>query len=1030
MMRKLLSNHVLSWLTFLIVILLGTNTYLSLPRQQDPTINFNWIDITTLAPGLSTQDMERKVTNVLEDAIESVDDINFVQSTTGNALSSIVVRFEDIPYDDFQRRITDLRREIDSVKSRLPDAALDPNILEITTSNAFPSAMLLLTAPANDETLRYHANKVADDIERIEGVDSANLNGTEDPEIQVRFNPRLLSQYQINPTVVADTIASYYQDIAAGDISVQDQRWNVRIQGTSADPDNIARIPLLTPTGKITVDDVAEVVFTRADAKDLVSKNDQPSVLISVSKKSRSNLLAMVADINTYITEKNPDLAQHGLTLHLLDDQTAITKNALSLMENNALVGLLLVLLVSWLFLGNKVALLTSMGIPFTLAVTFIVLSSMGQTLNQSVLLGVVIALGMIVDDAVVVVESIYFRLQRGMSTIDAAIDSLREVAVPVFTAVLTTVAIFLPLMLVPGILGKFLLVIPLVVTVALFASLLEAFWMLPSHIDSLSHLPERETWVNRLRQKTLRSMRRVYGKTLVKALRLPWLTLFFSLLLMIATFGIMGLGAVGKGPLKFDFFAADTIRLFYVSIETPKGTPIEKTLERAQSVEAMVREEINADELRDAASLAGISFTEIAPLFGDQYGQVIVSLQQRQPNGRTVEAMIDAVRQQFHTIPGVVDISTIKLSGGPPAGKAISLKVLNNEPTMLRAAVEAVRANMAAIPGINNIVDNDEPGTNEVILSFDQSAVRRLGFSPTHLQREISLMNDGAAVSSLRYLGEDLTVKVLAQSQNNTDPTQWLETTIYNNQGSPALLSDLFTTETQPGTGKIQHYNFVRNVTIEADIDESITDVVMANQAIQTAWEEIADQFPGTSLDFSGQLDDIEESLNAMGGLFLFGLLLIYLILGTQFNSFFQPLLILTTVPLAFSGVVLGILVSGNPISLYTMYGVVALMGIAVNSAIVLIAAANDRRKDGMTPHHAIVYASRRRVIPILITACTTIAGLFSLAAGLAGKSLVWGPVANAIVWGLGFSTMLTLLVIPTLYLLFHRGKKHKVSH
>jgi Cation/multidrug efflux pump len=247
--------------------------------------------------------------------------------------------------------------------------------------------------------------------------------------------------------------------------------------------------------------------------------------------------------------------------------------------------------------------------------------------------------------------------------------------------------------------------------------------------------------------------------------------------------------------------------------------------------------------------------------------------------------------------------------------------------------------------------------------------------------------------------------------------------------EGDLITLGELMTVERTPALGTIRHYNFRRTITVEADIDSGVTDTVTANTSVMDAWSGLQNQYPNVNLDFSGELDDIQESLDSIGILFMFGLGVMYLILGTQFKSYGQPILILVTVPLAFTGVVLGLFVTGNPLSLYTLYGVVALAGIAVNSAIVLISAANDRLRRGMSLKHATLYAGRRRVVPIVITVMTTIAGLFSLAAGLGGSSLIWGPVATAIVWGLGFSSILTLFVVPILYYLTGKRRARRLK-
>ena len=290
-------------------------------------------------------------------------------------------------------------------------------------------------------------------------------------------------------------------------------------------------------------------------------------------------------------------------------------------------------------------------------------------------------------------------------------------------------------------------------------------------------------------------------------------------------------------------------------------------------------------------------------------------------------------------------------------------------------------------------------------------------------------MLVDGEIVASVQDAGETVNVRVVANQSQMDSPERLLQTQLATPSGGLVSLDDLIDVTRTPTLGTIRHYNFRRAITVEAEIDAEITDTVTANTQVMTAWAPMQSQYPDIDLDFSCELDDIQESLDSIGVLFLFGLGVMYLILGTQFKSYGQPVLILVTVPLAFTGVILGLFVTGNPLSLYTLYGVVALSGIAVNSAIVLISAANDRLRLGMSLKHATLYAARRRVVPIVITVLTTIAGLFSLAAGLGGQSLIWGPVATAIVWGLGFSSILTLFVVPVLYYLTGQRRARRLA-
>ncbi|MBU2478842.1 MAG: efflux RND transporter permease subunit, partial [Gammaproteobacteria bacterium] len=307
-------------------------------------------------------------------------------------------------------------------------------------------------------------------------------------------------------------------------------------------------------------------------------------------------------------------------------------------------------------------------------------------------------------------------------------------------------------------------------------------------------------------------------------------------------------------------------------------------------------------------------------------------------------------------------------------------------------------------------------------VLKLDPEAVKNAGLNAATVARLLRLHVDGEIVASMRDRGEKLDVRVRAAPENLQDIGELLDDPIALPNGGVTTLAALTQHVTATGKSVIKHYNLRRSITVEADLDKDINDTLAANEEIIANWSKINERYPNVDLDFSGEFDDVQESLDAMLGLFVLGVGLIYLILAAQFHSYWQPMLILATVPLAFTGVTLGLLVSRNPLSLYTLYGVIALAGIAVNSAIVLIDTANGRRQSGMSVLHATVYAARRRVVPILITSMTTIAGLFSLATGIGGKSLIWGPVASSIVWGLGFATTLTLFVVPLLYRQFNR--------
>jgi len=1019
--QALIRNHPLANITFVVVLLMGVMAYLNMPREQDPEINFNWLVVTSVLPGAAAEDVEKKVTQPLEEAVAKIGDIRFISSTSRESVSTVLVRFRDIPAAVFDKRVTDLRREVQATASReLPAEVNDPLVQEITTNNGFPSAMLLLRGPANDEALRDAAHQIKVDLERMNGVDNVFATGLSDPELRVSFDPQAVAARGFTAADVADSVAHWFHDTPAGRARVGDDEWLLRVFGQEVTPDHLARLSVFSvanPARQLPLEDVASLSRAREKPATLVSSQGRPGVLLAVTKKSRVNTLELLARVNTYLATQNQALRGSGLELSLLDDQTVPTRQSINIMQNNALTGLVLVFLISWLFLGSRMAGLVSLGIPFSLAGTFWLLSSMGFTLNMTVLLGVIIALGMLVDDAVVILEDIYYRMTRGMAVMQAATEAITSVGLPVLASVLTTMAAFLPLILLPGIVGKFMMVVPLVVTLALFISLIEAFWMLPAHVLALKPDFARPTPLHGWRTRFTRGVRVKYARLLLFSLRHAWATL----LLLFAAFAL-AIYALAGGWIKQQFFAADPIRIFYVSIDMPPSTAIDVTLARTQILERAVTSRLQAGELRAAASYAGLKFTETEPFYGDAYGQVAVSLLPREGDMRTSDQIVEAMRADVEKLQLGGAISFIIISGGPPSEKPIKVRLRGNDYDQLRTATDALKKVIVGIPGNRDVVDDDLPGRREYVLRVNADAVRAAGLDPALVARLVRLHSEGDIVALARDAGEKIEVRVRGPERSFDDIRAALDDAVALPGGGVTTLANLVSAEARTAKGVIKRYDLRRAITLSADLDKTQTDTLAANKQVEAGWNMLAPRFPGIAIDYSGELDDIQESLDAMLGLFLLGLGLIYLILAAQFRSYWQPLMILATVPMAFTGVAFGLFVSDNPLSLYSLYGVIALTGIAVNSAIVLIDAANQRRREGMGVLHAAVYAARRRVVPILITTSTTIGGLLSLAIGLGGKSLIWGPVASAIVWGLTVSTALTLFVVPLLYRLFMR--------
>ena len=947
-LRWFLSNHVLANLAFGLVIVLGAASYLQMPRAKDPEINFNWVNVISIYPGASATDIEKRITDPIEDALRgNVRDIRSVLSTSRDNISNILVRFNEVDDATFTQRLVDLRREVQNTYvDEFPEEAEEPVVQELSTSSSFPSAIVVVTSPGDDENLRRQANSVKNELERFKGVDGVTVTGLADPELHVRFIPERLEGLGITPVDISETIRAYFRDTTAGDLETSDGTWIVRLQGTSPDPAVMRDFPVVTAAGVVPLGELAELTRTSEERSTIVTFRGNPAVSLNIAKHADTNILELLDNLNDYLEQRNRLKAATGVELFLADDQTVSTRQALAVMQTNALFGLFLVLLVTWVFLGARIAFVTSSGILFALAGVFLVLNASNFTLNNSVLLGIVVALGMIVDDTVVVIEAVYYRLQRGLDGMTAVIESFREVCAPVTTSVLTTAAVFVPLALLPGVVGDFMRVVPLVATIALFISLVEAYWILPSHVLGVKFNFAKSDNIQRKREAASHWLRLYFAKLLVKSLRYPLVTLLIIVLLV-----SLALGSLANGWIRYNFFEFDPVRMFNLNIELPQGASLEDTSRFLVEAEAEALKEFLPGELRSSVGFAGIQLTERQPFYGDTLGQVMFSLHPRAPGGRAVSAIAHAVLQRVESLPGPIDVTLMEITGGAPTSKAVSVKLLGSEyPAMLQAANE-LRGFLERQQVYKNITLDYRPGNPELLLRLDGEAVQRAGLNPGNVGRTVHAHVDGEIVAVFQDAGEEIKVRVVSKKDPDSNIDNLMRQTISLPDGRSIALEELVVSTPGRGAQNILHYNFRRAITLESDIDAEKINTLQANSLIRDKWSEMQADYPDVSLDFSGELDDITESLDAMGLLLLLGLGAIYVILGTQFRSYFQPFLVIITVPLAFTGVTLGLLVTGNPLSLYTLYGVAALAGIAVNDAIVLIAAAQRPPGPGHGP-------------------------------------------------------------------------------
>jgi len=1002
----ILRSHRLADFVLGAVLLLGAWAYYAMPRAQYPEVNLNWMAVAVIWPGAAAQDVEREITLPLEAAARRVADVRLVTATSRDNVATLLVRFADIPHARFERRLAALEREIRQAAAGFPREARPPQILELTSSNFFPTAMVAVSGAAGDGGVCRLAEVARDELERLPGVARVWAYGLRERELAVDFDPDALRRHQVSPENLARAVADQAHTYPAGMADVSGRRYAIRVEGLSANPDFLAELPILNAAGKtVPLADLAKVRQGVGAARELVRLDGKPAVLLSVIKAENVNTLDLTEAVRGLVTRKNQAFGAPIYTL--LDDQSDSTREAIGVMEANALFGLAVVLAVTWFFLGGRLALLTSLGVPFALAGMFLALHLLGQTLNVSVLLGVAIVLGIPLDDAVVVADAIRLRLAAGMNRLDAVAGALKEVARPVTASVFATCLAFAPLLFLPGLMGRFMFVTPLAVILTLVMSTTASLWLLPRHVVSWGGKTRAAGW----RDQVGVWLRRHYGRLLARAFQhpLPVAGLFGALVL------VAGL-ALGLEWVKPRWFASDPLRVFNLNLQMPPASGMETTLQATRALEQAARGVARPGEVKASLAMAGLQFTPSEMVLGEHLGQVTLSLAPESAGARPVAEFVAALRPMLK-VPGAENISVQVLSADLPMLSSLTLRLSGAPLVELSAAAQDLGGELAKTPGFTDVRNDANFSQPRIVLKVDAAAAARAGLDPFKLAALIRLHFEGVPVGKVMEGEETLNVVVRGQPLDEAGVRRLLSEPWRLPDGGVINPGELFSMQFESTPGELRRVNGKRAVSLHASFDQDRVTARQAVSSVDAVWAKMLAKHPGVSLAQGGEMEDVKASLSDLLLYLLLGFVLMYAWLAGQFGRLALPLVILATAPMAWAGVVIGLLVSGQPITLYTLYGCVALSGVAVNASIVLVSAGEDRLALGMNPLAAAFHAARRRLVPIIITTLTVIGGLISLAFGWGGNSLLWGPLASAIVWGLAVATPLTLFVTPLLH-------------
>jgi len=1001
-------NPVLVNLLMIGLFLAGTASLFKMPTEINPQIDFNWVFITVIYPGAAPSETESLIVDPLEAEIKDIDDISEIQSNAGEGFGFVMVKFDDMSETEFREHYVDLKSEIDKVK--FPDEAEDPLIEAFDSGDFLPIITINMSYTTSTNEAQKIADKLEEDIQDLPGVAKIQVSGLAEREIWVEVDPVKINALDVSFAEIIFALRTSNLNVPGGNISFGRKEYLIRSLGEYQSVEEIENT-IIRSTGSgdfLKVKDVADVKDRREELIILSRLDGKPSITFSISKTSDGNSIEVIEDIKKVVDSYKKG-APEGIAFSYTNDNSTYIMRTINVLRNNALTGMILIIIVLYIFLGKGNALLAALGIPISFFITFIFMDLTGYTLNGNTLFALVMVLGIIVDDAIIVVENCHRYRMQGLNSFQAAIMGSKEVISPILSSIGTNIAAFLPLILLPGIMGKFMRIIPIVFSMALVASMFEAFILLPSHYADWT----RKSKVYKRGEKDFfKTLRKSYGHFLIKVLRKRYLVLSGMVVVLIIALSMIPLIGV-------EMFGEEDWDQFRVLIKCPEGTSLEETDRIVAKFEnaagALPQSEIHAVVV-NVGLLQGANEW----LTRKNVAQLLFELKPVEERTYSTDEMIGLMRIESAKISGPISVEFEKISGGPPVGKPVSVKVQGKYLQDIKRASLALQDSLQNLPGTHSIGDDYPPGKDEIRIIVDDEKAALYGFNTQDVSLSVRYAFDGIEVTEYRDGDEEIDVIVKYEQTARSGVDDVLNLRITNNQGQTVALREMVRFDIRTGPDEIKRFDQKRTIIVGGEIDDKITTLDQVNNYLLNIFPDMEEKFPGITFKLGGQFEEFMNIFKDITSLFLISLILIFLILGTQFNSYTQPFIIMTTVPFALIGAMLGLIISGNPFSVIALFGFVALAGIVVNDAIVMMHFVNERRTGENISvfriWRSIINGGRLRLRAIILTSLTTISGLVPMAFGIGGMSEMWSPLANVILFGLVISTLLTLFVIPSL--------------
>lgn len=1030
-------NGVAANLLLLLMVVAGYFSYTSIVQEVFPESSLDTVSVSVTYPGATPEEIEESIVQKVEEAVEAIEGVKEITATASEGRGSVNVELD--LGTDIARALDEVKSEVDQIQT-FPDEAEEPDIRELTTRQVV--LRIALFGDVSERTLKETAYQLEDAASALPEISYVTTSAVRDYEIYADVPQSRLRALGLSLPQVAQIVGQSSLDTPAGAIETGSEEVRVRTIGQNYDQQDFENILVLTtPDGaSLTLGDIADVQDGFEDADLITRFNDQPVAFVDVYRTSDERVLD-VAEASKTLIENDFDLPA-GVEYAIWEDSSELLQDRLDLLLRNAAFGLILVLGALTLFLDLRLAAWTAVGIGATFVGAIFILDWAGSSINMFSLFGFILALGLVVDDAVVVGENIYSERERGRTGMGAAIAGAQRVKVPVFFAVATTVTAFMPLLAVGGVIGKILADIPLVVIAVLTLSLIEALYVLPHHLSTLpdpghkagnpvTRFFERvQAWVD-ARFKAF--VDGPLDRALKFTVAMPYLILATGVALL-----ILFVAMLPAGIIKFSFFPEIEGDIVSATLEMPSGTTVERTAEVTERIEAAADRALarfDGDPPGDAPdnganNSKGPYFLEavyttigLAQTGGGPGGpqstirpnlaNVQVSLvpsAQREISAVQIE---EAWREELGEVPEArsLTISSSLLGIGEP----VNVQLSHPDEAVLDLAADRLMNELSRVSGVFDIESDQDAGQQEIELRLKPSA-RSLGVTLQDVAGQVRAAFFGAEAVRVQRGREDVRVYVRLPEEER-DSIADIERYRVRVAGGEVALSSLADVSFGEAPSVIRREGGHRITTITADVD---SDTITGQEVAVLLEEEIMPQltadYPSLQYDFGGEQEEQQESFGDLGSAFLLALVAIYALLAVPFKSYVQPLIIMAAIPFGMIGALIGHLLLGIPLGILSMFGIIALSGVIINGALVLIDFLNENLAAGMEPDEAVIDAAKSRFRPIMLTAITTFLGVAPITFETSLQAQFLIPMSASLGFGVLFGTALLILLIPAL--------------